>query len=269
MSQPKTIRRDRSQSQPSSQTASPSQHVSYLNDDVLTFVTIPKEFSVATTDTATATTVPDVNPLLPLLEAAITGCVYDLAVVVHELYKDKYVCAKVKTRQWFVFSGHHWSYSEIGPYHDISTHLVKVFEKLLNEEKINYPDRPNPVRIGALQALISKLKNVHFKETLIKECSYIFYQPGFCAKLDRTQGLVCFTNGVLDINERIFRDGRIDDMLSLYIDAAYPASDTPRRIHEFIAFRNEILSKRTADNSRTSRMSTQANAIDTLFGGGV
>lgn len=189
--------------------------------------------------------------LASLVEASIQGCVYDLALVVCSLYRDKYVCAKVKTRQWFVFEGHRWSFSEIGPYHDISTNMVKIYEDALAKEKEKQP--ADPVRTGALTRLVSKLKNVHFKETLMKECTYIFYQPGFCAKLDRARSLLCFKNGVLDVTQRVFRAGLPDDHLSLYIDSDYPGLDAGRRIQDFVAFRDDIVSKRMTDISRNSQ----------------
>jgi hypothetical protein len=190
-------------------------------------------------------------PLESLVEASIQGCVYDLALVVFALYSQKYVCAKVKTRQWFVFEGHHWSFSEIGPYHDISTHMVKIYEDALKREKEK--DREDPVRIGALSRLVSKLKNVNFKEMLMKECTYMFYQAGFCTKLDRARSLLCFKNGVLDVTQRVFRAGRPDDHLSLYIDSDYPGHDTGRRIQEFVAFRDDIIAKRITDTARNSQ----------------
>ena len=214
-------------------------------------------FSSPVLTSATHITDPSVLPEAPeptlasLVDASIHGCVYDLALVVRSLYRHKYVCAKVKTRQWFVFEGHRWSFSEIGPYHDISTNVVKIYEEALTKEKERQP--VDPVRMGALTRLVSKLKNVHFKETLMKECTYIFYQPGFCAKLDRARSLLCFKNGVLDVTQRVFRAGLPDDHLSLYIDSDYPGLDAGRRIQDFVAFRDDIVSKRMTDISRNSQ----------------
>jgi len=177
----------------------------------------------------------DIDPTL--LETSLNGCVYDLANVVHAFYHNKYVCAKVKTRYWFMFNGVNWIFSEIGPYHDISTHLVKVYENFLQESK----NTPREVEISRL---ILKLKNVHFKENLLKECLYKFYKTDFLSKLDRNKNLVCFRNGVLDISERTFREGRPDDYISLYIDMDYSNTDLTRRLHEFMEFRDDILMKR-------------------------
>jgi hypothetical protein len=138
-----------------------------------------------------------------------------------------------------MYDGRRWTYSEIGPYHDISTHLVSIYENLLPKDPMT-----DPIRHGAIQRLIAKLKNVHFKEALMKECLYMFYQPTFLAKLDRNMDLVCFRNGVLDLSDRIFRGGSSDDNISLFIDCDYPTLDASRRITEFIAFREDMIVKR-------------------------
>lgn len=38
----------------------------------------------------------------------------------------------------------------------------------------------------------------------------------FTDEIDENQGLPCFDNNVYDLNEMVFRDGRPDDMLSIF-----------------------------------------------------
>jgi hypothetical protein len=155
-------------------------------------------------------------PLQELIEKSLSGYVYDLAIVVHRLYKSKFVCAKLKGRQWYTFDGLKWSCTEIGPYHDVSTHMVTIYQNMLDSDMKELEVRSNndtqsmtksevaemdalKKHIVRLEAVISKLKNVNFKESLCKESMYMFYDPEFLGKLDKDRHLVCFKNGVLDL----------------------------------------------------------------------
>ena len=69
-----------------------------------------------------------------LVEKSLSGYLYDVACVVHRMYKTKYTCAKLKGRVWFIFSGHRWQITELGLYHDISTNVVQIYQNLFQNE---------------------------------------------------------------------------------------------------------------------------------------
>jgi hypothetical protein len=193
-----------------------------------------------------------------LIDKSLSGFVYDMAAVVHTIYREKYVCAKLKSRQWFMFDGLKWCYTEIGPYHDISIHIVGLYENMLSNDMeksdgfskaeavvVEPVDQQQPAqsqsqpapqplsrqqlneweickkRIVRLEMLIAKLKNVTYKESVCREAMYLFYNPDFLNRLDKYRHLVCFKNGVLDLHTKEFRIGRRDDYISLYMDDDY------------------------------------------------
>jgi len=103
-----------------------------------------------------------------------------------------------------------------------------------------------------LEAVISKLKNVNFKESLCKESMYMFYDPEFLGKLDKDRHLVCFKNGVLDLRTKEFRDGRKEDYLSLYVDDTYIQSGEAfqLKMQRFMTFRENVILKRKGSQFR-------------------
>lgn len=226
------------------------------------------------------------------------GAMYDVAQVVYHQFREKYVCAKIKSRQWFFFDGRKWTPTEIGIYPEISHAITQLYATLLAQETVALSrlqeliqkkqetlkaetekeaskteavaeserlteesgvqriesvvrDLQNQEeclarRVQTLNVLVNKLKNVNYKETLCKECAYIFYQSDFLAKLDRKLNLISFRNGVLDMDERLFRPAVPSDYCSLMIDDDYfqPTEAFQQKIQNFVEFRRDVLAKR-------------------------
>ena len=180
------------------------------------------------------------DKLTILLESCLSNYSYDIAKLVYFLYKDEYVCGKLKNKLWFHFKDHKWKITELGPYNEISNNVVNLFEKY----KLN--SNHDEEIIGKIDNLIIKLKNVSFKETICRECIYLFYDPDFIKKLDIKINLVCFRNGIWDIQNKILRNGLKNDYISLSIDADYNGekNDIDYIINQFIEFRKKIVLKR-------------------------
>jgi hypothetical protein len=182
--------------------------------------------------------------LLTLIENGVNELnSYDIAKIVYYLYKDDYVCGKLKNKLWYHYENHKWKQTELGPYKELSTNIVELFEKYdsqINDEKIN----------EKVNAIIFKLKNVSFKESVCRECTYLFYDPDFIMNLDRNINLICFNNGVWDIRNKTFRDGIKSDKISLSIGKNYDDNDEKMDaiINQFIQFRKKILEKRSPNH---------------------
>jgi len=218
--------------------------------------------------------------LAELIEKSLSGYVYDLALVAHNLYRSKFVCAKLKNRQWYTFDGMRWACTEIGPYHDVSTDMVQIYQGLLDadERLLQEKEREREKeladvstngkehelhikllgqdidslkkRVAKIEAVISKLKNVNFKESLCKESMYMFYDAEFLGKLDTNRHLICFKNGVLDLRSKEFRPGRKEDYLSLYVDDVYMGDSFQSKMQKFMTFRENIILKRKGSQFR-------------------
>jgi len=72
-----------------------------------------------------------------------------------------------------------------------------------------------------ISKLTNQLKINSFRDTLLKECSNRFYLKGCRDLLDTQLDLVHFTNGVYDLENGDFRDGRPSDNISLSSNLEY------------------------------------------------
>lgn len=204
--------------------------------------------------------------LLDLIEVSINGNLYDIGQVVHYILCGDYVCARLKGRLWFRFDGNKWCQIEEGPYYELSTTIVNTYESFLKEllvKEVNHQvdktmfttqEETNAIdatiklvqsSITKCNAIIDKLKNVNYKETLCKECLYLFYDREFISGLDRCEHLVAFQDCVYDLKLKEVRRGEKEDMVSIYIDSLYEDVDFENDvINNFLTFRKSLLKKR-------------------------
>lgn len=197
------------------------------------------------------------------MRAALSGTSYDIARLVHYMYKDSYRVARLKTKSWYFHDGMKWKPTEVGPYFELSTSIAQLFETYLHmssntpswleetETNQNIISKEREKKIETIKKILSKLKNVNTKELICKECVYLFYDPDFLTKLDTSPHIVCFNNGVLDLEKDDFRQGTSDDMISLHIDINFVPpklqkdhSELAIVIEQFQEFRMKIVNKR-------------------------
>jgi len=160
-----------------------------------------------------------------MLNKSLDGNTYYLAKSIYSKYSDKFVCSSIKTNMWWEFKNHRWCRIEDGytlknllsedftkEYNieiaDISMQLVKNNSENINREELL-------MKREKLTKIVEKLMHINFKETLIKECRNLFYDDKFEQKLDSNIFLIGFNNGVFDLKENIFRDGRPDDYITM------------------------------------------------------
>lgn len=217
--------------------------------------------------------------LRALLETSINGALFDIANVVHYIFKDDYISARLKNKLWFKFDGHKWKQIEEGPYYELSTTIITHYEEFLKELLVKEVALQSELtndnfetdndlfknQIKLVQAdisktttIIEKLKNVNFKESLCKECLYLFYDRDFISKLDKHEHLICFRDAVFDLKTRTSRVGTKGDMLSIYIDTNFSNATSDEEnttftnlVDDFVQFRKGLLKKRHPKNIYT------------------
>ena len=193
------------------------------------------------------------NDLRGLIELSINGALYDVANVIHHLFKSDYVSARLKNKLWFKFDGNKWKQIEEGPYYEISTTVIYHYEEFLKEhlikeselqqaltqevfdkEKDNLNDQLKGIQttITDTNKLIEKLKSVNYKELICKECLYLFYDRDFISKLDRKDTYLCFKDYIFDFRTKTKRKGTREDMISIYIDSEYTEADTEEAVQK-------------------------------------
>ena len=212
------------------------------------------------------------------------GSSHVIAQLVFFLYKHKYKVGRLKSKDWYMFNGLFWKQTEICPYYELSTDVLNIYDYYLFEERSNLSrihksiklmkqqdvsntktDAPNDHflrmeqnkiliiddRVNHIEKIIEKLKNVSSKESICKECLYLFYDDSFLHCLDTNPNLVCFQNGVVDLVNNKFRKGNSNDNLSIMIDMNFnvPVNEEEKNkfneiFDKFHAYRKIIINKR-------------------------
>ena len=170
---------------------------------------------------------------------------YDIATVVHIVYKGLFASCGIKTNCWYCYNGTRWVRDDSGTTlrHNLSTGMwslylnkaTKVGEKAY---QIKTPDGDVDVdneehillkaKATMLLNVATRLKNTHDKDCIMRECRELFYEKDFEQKLDQNRYLLCFNNGVQDFKEKRFRKGYPEDYLSRCTNTDYRPLDKKR-----------------------------------------
>jgi P4 family phage/plasmid primase-like protien len=171
------------------------------------------------------------------------------AKALYEIYKCKFVCADVEKNIWYRFEGHRWhrdpnagtlnmliSEEFTGYYRELRRKLCTQDFKTRDEEKLCNE------QIKDCSKIIEFCYDDGFKDKVIKQAKYIFKDEKFLELMDEKYNLVCFENGVLDLNTGKFRNGQPDDNITMSTKNNYiPWHETNPYAIEIQKFFSEIL----------------------------
>ena len=168
---------------------------------------------------------------------------FDIAIVVHDMFKHQFVCTNPKNKKWYRFNSHRWEVSDQGYCirsvlsREVASEYLrfgiecnqKIMQLNANEHD---SDSGNDTTVKSLEEkaksankIASCLKTTSFKDNVVKECSELFLDTGFMDKLDSNLMLMGVQNGVLDLDKKEFRDGRPDDYISKQCKINYVEHD--------------------------------------------
>lgn len=175
---------------------------------------------------------------------SLTGSHYDIAKILHEEFKDEFVCSNPDTPlgEWYQFREHRWVSIKQGVYLSVklSEEIFMRFKKRLEIEKANSAseiEKESP-RQKQILKIMRSLKENGFKNSVMKECKALFYNEEFKQRLDMNKYLFGFRNGVYDLSLNAFRPGMPDDYLSKSATVNYTIftedSDEVKNVHKFL-----------------------------------
>lgn len=166
------------------------------------------------------------NTVKHCMDKTLNGATeYDIAYLMHKIFKDKYKCASIKHKSWFEFKNNKWNIIDSGwslrlklsSY--LSSRYVMVINELLGKIAAfeDNPEEQDKIKdkISKYHDIAKQLKKTRFKDNVMKECSELFYEKKFIDKLDKNPNLMCFENGVIDFKNKLFRNGEPDDYISI------------------------------------------------------
>ena len=158
-----------------------------------------------------------------MMRKSLDGNTYFLAKSVYAKYSDRFVCSSIKSNCWWEFKNHRWTRIEEG--YTLKVLLSEDFANEYNREIAEVSLKATQVtgmekeelqqRRTYIGKIVEKLMNNLFKKTLLDECKSLFYDSKFEEKLDSNIYLIGFENGVYDLEQSVFREGRPDDYISL------------------------------------------------------
>ena len=163
------------------------------------------------------------NEVDSALKVSLSNTNYDVAFVLYEMHKYEYVCASIQKNVWYEFKNHRWHELDKGLNlrKRISSELADEYRRLsslYNAESIKddidaaYRKQMED-KIEQAERLIRSCKTTTFKDKVMTECSELFYDSTFINKLDSKPNLLGFQNGVYDLDQFIFREGKPDDYI--------------------------------------------------------
>jgi P4 family phage/plasmid primase-like protien len=172
------------------------------------------------------------------------GAHFDIARVVHAMYKDRYrfTCKEI----WYAFdeTKHRWVRSREGIKLRtiLSTEVcTKFLQRSIHYTELAMRDADNRAtydeKAKKLIDIAKKLKLSNFKASVMTECKCLFTDEKFEELLDSHPHLLGFENGVYDMRMHEFRDGLPDDYISFSTNIDYTRHDTKSQevadIHNF------------------------------------
>ena len=172
---------------------------------------------------------------------------WDVAQVIRNMYKDRFVCADAKKDIWFEFSNHRWNLMDdaiplrklmatviVQEYLD---HRAKLAQKASASAGEGDQSKNLELEMKKCTAMISALKSCGFQDKVLRMSKIMFHDSAFLKKIDENKLLFACENGVLDLDAKLFRDGRPDDYCTMSCGLEYrnysPEDDEVRELDLF------------------------------------
>ena len=150
---------------------------------------------------------------------------FDLANVLYNMFKDRFICVSIKNNCWYEYKKHRWFENDSGNslrmsiskdmHHEF---VIKIHEytNLLDQTDSSQETTHEAIRkkTHKLTEIAMLLKKTQWKNNIMREARELFYDPEFMNKLDQNPYLMCFNNYVVDFKTKIHRRGQPDDYIS-------------------------------------------------------
>lgn len=156
---------------------------------------------------------------------------YDVASLMYAKYKFQYVCSDLKYNSWYEFKNNRWNEMQKACElrKRLSTDIAMDYYRLsanFKQKSIQSPDDQDLInKSKQCEKLLKHVKDRKFKDCVVKDCEDLFDNPAFERRLDSNVTLLGFSNGVYDLDNMIFRDGKPEDYISFSTHAGYQYFD--------------------------------------------
>ncbi len=188
-----------------------------------------------------------------------------IAKALYSKYFDKFLCANVKDNIWYHFTNHRWNKCVNGGKlitlmsSEFANHYIAMGHEFSKQAMdSNGPDKKSLLDQSIhFQKIADNLMDINFKEKVMKEAKYIFYDDEFIKRLDENHHLIAFENGVYDLKLKKFRPGQPDDHISMSTKQQYVKWNDSNPYAKYINnFFEQVLPIKAVRDYFLSRLST-------------
>lgn len=172
-----------------------------------------------------------------------------IARLLMEKFRYKFRCAHIKNNLWYEFKDHRWikidsAYTLRNKIsEDLTQDYIKMQSALYDKARMNTGHKKDHYfkQAATISKIIKNLNTTAFKTSVIRECADLAFDSTFLDRLDENHNLLCFENGVYDLEADYFRPGCPDDYISLCTKYKYiELNDDDETVAEIYDFMKKI-----------------------------
>ena len=189
---------------------------------------------------------------------------YLVAKVIYEYYKDEFISVNVKD-EWYHFNGHRWErtlegtilktrihndiyklyYEYQGKYHlEKEKEIQKLQDEGMDPTEVMEGKSGFGKLLKNIGLIMMKLLQGNYVNGVMKNLRDMFYKKEIMEKFDTDTSLLGFENGIYDLNNNVFREGRPEDYVTMSTRVHLPvkACDMPIKLDDMLkSFKNTDL----------------------------
>jgi len=160
---------------------------------------------------------------------------FDLATVLYNIFKDRFVCVSIRTNSWYEYKNHRWFEIDSGStlrlciskdmHHEYLSRIHDYTTRMQTMEQTDQSYEAMRKRTSKLAEIAVYLKKTQWKNNIMREARELFYDQDFLEKLDQNPYLLCFNNYVVDFKSKVHRRGQPDDYISKCTNIDYVPLD--------------------------------------------
>jgi len=154
-----------------------------------------------------------------------------LALVISKYLENQFICVDIND-EWYYFNGVRWKKTMKGnklkrAIHDDIHKIFEEYGKKAKDDMGKYEEGTNKYKLAEADyknclAYQFKLYQEPYVNTIIGALKHIFYKENIMEEFDTDNDLIGFENGVYDLKNNLFREGRPEDYITLSTKVTLP-----------------------------------------------
>ena len=169
-----------------------------------------------------------------------------LALVIEKYYRDQFICVDIND-DWYFFNGVRWKKTMKG--NELKKRIHDEIYNIYHEYAKEYKDKREESEEGSRDykyydeshsrctEFQNKLLRENYVNIIIGALRHIFYIESIMEKFDTDNNLLGFENGIYDLKNNVFREGRPEDYVTLSTKVELPIrkKDMPIQLNDIVS----------------------------------